>query len=130
MNDTNHGLQPDWDWIGRKRDVTDTEYSVFAPLLLNWLPFVTLHLIVNQLLLKTFPRSVRIFSIGLSFVWLCSCMGLRLSFILFLQPLITFYLFKYGSFVSVWIFFLISLIASQTPHPLGASARVAKISTK
>ena len=124
LNGTVRGLEPGWDWIGRKLDVADADYSIFAPLLLNWLLFVTLHLIVNQLMFKRFPRFVRIFSVALSFAWLFNSLGLRLSLLLFLQPLIMFNLFKYASFISCWIYFLSSFVALLSGQSLCVSFRV------
>lgn len=127
MNGTILGLKSGWNWIGRKLDVTDADYSIFSPLLLNLLPFVTLHLIVSQLLLKRYPQFVIIFSITLSFLWLHDTLGLRLSLVLFLQPLFMyciFHIFKYAPLISVWIFFLSSLVACQSTFPLSISIRV------
>ena len=129
MNDKKGlGLEPGWDWVGRKVDLSDKEYSVLAPVLLALLPFVALHMFINQLLSKKFPQFVRKFTTLLSLAWLYSVVGLRLSLIIFLQPLIMFNLLQFGSSIFVWAFFLSSIFVYHSPYSLCTSCSTIRVS--
>ena len=106
-------LMPGWDWLGRRVDTADYEWKTWTPILLHWLKFVIAHLIVNQFLRQQMPHFVPICSLAVSFAWLWASLGLPVTLVLFLQPVIFIMIYQLISIQAVWA---VCLVVTLTLH--------------
>ena len=91
-----------WTWTGRLVDTADFEWKTWTQIYSFWLRFVAFQILINQILKTKFPKCVIPFNIAISFLWLCSTIGLKLSLVTFLQPLILLLIFQLLSLTFVW----------------------------
>nr|SVE94255.1 EOG090X06SF [Simocephalus serrulatus] len=96
-------LVPGWQWLGRKADTADFEWKMWTPIFFSWLKYVTPYLIISLVLRKKYPQSVPLICILISFSWLCKMLGLCLTFFLFLQPVLFYWILMLFSMKVVWL---------------------------
>lgn len=84
---------------------------------MDWLKFVGLHIITSHILKSRLPYiCVAGFSVIISFVWLWSSLGLSLTVILFIQPLLFIWISQIFTMVGVWITCLTLTLALHSSH--------------
>ena len=91
-----------WKWLKRKRDTSDYEWNIFTPLLYQWLPYVAIYLLINQMIRCKFPQHVPILSILIGLIWIYNQLGPKLTVIIILQPLLLHTVAKISSLTVVW----------------------------
>lgn len=97
-----------------RKDVSDAEWTVFAPAMLKFLPWMFLHLLGSQYFKKFHKEALPLFNVVLSAVFFCRTVGhLPFAFLL-IQPCIMFIIGQFGSPALVWMASLLILVSVDT----------------
>nr|SVE74200.1 EOG090X06SF [Daphnia barbata] len=96
-------LVPSWHWVGRKVDVSDFEWKMWTPIFSKWLNYVIPYLVVSLTIKQKYRRIVSIVSVAMSFSWLWNILGLHLTAIIFIQPVLFLLTLKLFSLSCVWL---------------------------
>ncbi|XP_063983385.1 protein-cysteine N-palmitoyltransferase Rasp [Diachasmimorpha longicaudata] len=89
-DDAFNDFGPGWSWVGRKRDISDIEWSLWIPFMYQLIPWVTLHLTFSQYLKWSECSSTIIccWYIAISVAFLCYYAGGVAMIFLLTQPCI------------------------------------------
>ncbi|XP_066588510.1 protein-cysteine N-palmitoyltransferase Rasp [Prorops nasuta] len=95
-----------WSWIGRKRDVSDEEWKIWIPLMINLIPWICIHLLIGQLLKRFFNiKLLYYWNIFISLGFLCFYIGVHSAVCIFLQPCLLFFLTIRHNKLVKWLIF-------------------------
>nr|CAH0098428.1 unnamed protein product [Daphnia galeata] len=96
-------LVSSWKWIERKVDTADFEWKMWTPIFFKWLKFVIPYLVISLTMKQKYPQSVHVISTTMSFCWLWSMIGLRLTVFMFIQPVLFQWILQLFSLAFVWV---------------------------
>lgn len=74
-----------WNWLGRAKDVSDTEWAVFSNLFLSYLPCTVYHVCVSHLLKRAMPNLLPYFYSGFSLLCMVYVIGALAAVFLIFQ---------------------------------------------
>ncbi|KDR12454.1 protein-cysteine N-palmitoyltransferase Rasp isoform X2 [Zootermopsis nevadensis] len=110
-NSHSHGVfTSGWSFINHKKDVSDFEWSVWAPFLYTSAPWVCVHLVVAEFVRYAFKELLAVWYLTISMLYLLLHVGLPATLFMLMEPCLMYFLLQFRSRVLIYVAGLFLLV--------------------